>query len=44
VNEFEIAFTYANPVAPLPEPDSFGVFGAGLIGLLMLGQRRRLTR
>jgi hypothetical protein len=44
VNEFEIAFTYANPVAPLPEPDSFGVFGAGLMGLLMLGQRRRLTR
>jgi hypothetical protein len=41
VNEFEIAFTYANPVASLPEPDSFGVFGAGLMGLLIVAQWRR---
>jgi hypothetical protein len=41
VNEFEIAFTYANPVASLPEPGSFGVFGAGLMGLLIVAQWRR---
>jgi len=43
VNEFELTFTYANP-APVPEPASFAVFGAGLLGLLTVAQRRRLTR
>jgi hypothetical protein len=44
VNEFEVSFTYANPAAAVPEPASLGVFGAGLLGLLTVAQRRRFTR
>jgi hypothetical protein len=43
VNEFELSFTYANPVA-VPEPATLGAFGAGLLGLFTVAQRRRFTR
>jgi hypothetical protein len=43
VNEFELAFTYANPAAALPEPAALGVFAAGLLGVLAVAQRRRFT-
>ncbi len=43
VNEFEVSFTYANPVA-VPEPATLGAFGAGLLGLFTVAQRRRFTR
>jgi len=41
VNEFELSFTYANPV---PEPASLGALGAGFLGLLTVAQRRRVKR
>jgi hypothetical protein len=43
VNEFELSFTYANPVA-VPEPATLGAFGAGLLGLFTVAQRRRFTQ
>lgn len=41
VNEFELSFTYANPV---PEPASLGALCAGFLGLLTVAQRRRVKR